>query len=110
MGTSSALSLMTGEADLPRSIRHGPPITITCECGERRHVRYGDSWHCEKCGREWSTLRIPLAEYAQLRRTHLRYRRIPLGIAAVVIALLIVLVVSGRSFAAIFLAVLVAMG
>lgn len=100
---------MEDEPPVPRSIRRGPPITITCECGERRDLRYGERWTCEKCGRNWSTRRIPLEEYAALRRTQLRYRWIPLLAAAVVIGCLIALVVLGRAFGGILLAALAAM-
>lgn len=99
---------MSSEADLPRSIRRGPPITVTCECGERRDLRYGERWECEKCGRNWSTLGIPLEEYTQLRRTQLRYRWIPLGMAAVVIAALIALIALGRAFGGILIVALAA--
>src|SRR3712207_76550 len=36
----------------------GPPITITCECGEKRALRYGTRWTCERCGRTWDTNQI----------------------------------------------------
>ncbi|HUA44480.1 MAG TPA: hypothetical protein VMA77_04590 [Solirubrobacteraceae bacterium] len=100
---------MSSEADLPRSIRRGPPITIKCECGEGRDLHYGELWTCERCGRRWSTLHIPAAEYEQLRRTELRYRWIPVAVAAVVIAFLIVLIAAGRAFGAFMLAALAAM-
>ena len=45
---------------LPRAARKGPPITLTCECGEKRELRYGESWRCESCGRSFDTRRIPL--------------------------------------------------
>jgi hypothetical protein len=99
---------MTSEADLPRSIRRGPPITIACECGERRDLHYGDHWTCEKCGRTWNTRQIPLEEYANLRRTLLRYWWIPLAMAASLAAALIALVVAGHAFGGIMLAVLAA--
>jgi hypothetical protein len=97
MGTSSALTQVEGEADLPRSIRRGPPITITCECGERRYLHYGERWHCEKCGRNWSTLRIPVEEYAQLRRTQLRYRAIPLAVSVLALVCVLVFIVIGKA-------------
>lgn len=100
---------MAEEPDLPRSIRRGPPITITCECGERRDLHYGERWTCAKCGRNWSTLRIPLEEYAALRRAQLRYQRVPLAAAALVVGCLIALVVLGRAFGAVVLAALAAM-
>jgi hypothetical protein len=99
----------TTEADVPRSVRRGPPITIACECGERRDLRYGERWTCEKCGRNWSTLRIPLEEYAHLRRTQLLYRWIPLAAAGVVIASLIALILLGKAFGGILIVAVVAM-
>ena len=86
------------DLDLPRSIRRGPPITITCECGERRYLRYGERWQCEKCGRSWNTRRIPLEEYAALRRTQLRYRRVPIAVSVVALACVIVFILLGKAF------------
>ncbi len=99
-----------GDPDLPGSIRRGPPITIACECGERRHLHYGERWTCEKCGRTWNTRRIPLEEYAALRRTQMRYRLIPLTMAAIVVASLVALVVLGAAIGGILVAALVALG
>jgi hypothetical protein len=106
MGTSGALTSM--DPDLPRSVRRGPPITIGCECGERRDLHYGERWTCEKCGRIWNTQRIPLEEYAELRRTQLRFRWIPLAAAGLVIAALIALIVLGKAFSGILLVALAA--
>ena len=94
---------MSTEGSLPRSIRRGPPITITCECGERRHLHYGEVWTCEKCGRRWSTLRIPLEEYAELRRTQLRFRRIPLAVSLLSLACVVVFILLGRAFGGLIL-------
>jgi hypothetical protein len=107
MESSAALN-MASEPALPRSIRRGPPITITCECGERRDLHYGERWTCEKCGRNWSTLRIPLEEYATLSSAQLRYQWIPRAAAALVVGILIALVLLGRTTAAILLAALAA--
>jgi hypothetical protein len=89
---------MRGDPDLPRSIRRGPPITIACECGERRYLHYGERWTCEKCGRTWNTRRIPLEEYAELRRTQLRYRRVPIAVSALSLVCVIVFIVLGNAF------------
>jgi hypothetical protein len=91
---------MTGEAGppLPRSIRRGPKITIACECGEKRYLQYGERWTCEQCGRTWNTRRIPLEEYAALRRTQLRYRRVPLLIATLSLVCVAVFIVLGQAF------------
>ena len=56
-----------------------PPITIKCECGERRDVAYGDRWQCETCGRTWNTLQIPAEEYAGLLRRVRRHKLEALG-------------------------------
>ena len=50
-----------------------------------------------------------MEEYANLRRTQLRYRWIPLVMAAVVVGSLIALVVLGRAFGGILIAALAAM-
>jgi hypothetical protein len=91
---------MSSEADpdLPRSIRRGPTITVACECGERRYLHYGERWKCEKCGRSWNTRRIPLEEYAALRRTQLRYRRIPLVISVLSLICVVVFIALGKAF------------
>ena len=62
---------------LPRSVREGRGSRLTCKCGERRYLQYGERWTCEKCGRSWDTLRIPLEEYAAMRRAQLRDRIAP---------------------------------
>ncbi|HEY1510349.1 MAG TPA: hypothetical protein VGF93_15175 [Solirubrobacteraceae bacterium] len=96
MGITSALN-EGSEPALPRSIRRGPPITITCKCGESRQLHYGERWTCEKCGRSWNTLRIPLEEYADLRRTQLRYRRVPVLVSSISLACIVGSIVAGRA-------------
>ena len=61
----------------PGSVLRGPPIAITCECGEKRDLRYGEEWTCESCGRRWDTNQIPAEQYAAIRRTQLRFRVLP---------------------------------
>jgi hypothetical protein len=97
MGATGTLTSMPGEPELPRSIRRGPKITIACECGEKRYLQYGERWECEKCGRTWNTRRIPLEEYAELRRTQLRYRRVPLIIAALSLVCVVAFIVIGKA-------------
>jgi hypothetical protein len=70
-----------------------PPITIDCDCGERREVAYGDLWQCERCGRRWNTTQIPAAEYEGLLRTMRRFRREVLAFAILAAAVLIPLIV-----------------
>lgn len=82
---------------LPRSVRRGPRITLSCDCGERHYLHYGERWRCEKCGRTWDTNRIPLEQYAAIRATQLRYRRVPLAISLVSLACIIAAVIAGRA-------------
>lgn len=65
------------QAELPRAARKGPLITVTCECGRKRELHYGERWHCDGCGRRYDTNKIPLEEYAAIRRTQVRYRLFP---------------------------------
>ena len=97
MGSSPALTPGADASDLPRSIRRGPKITISCECGEKRYLQYGEAWTCEKCGRTWNTRKIPVEEYAELRRTQLRYRRVPLIIAALSLVCVVGFIVIGKA-------------
>ena len=95
---------MTGPAAaLPRSVRRGPPITVTCECGERRYLHYGERWACEECARTWDTTRIPLHQYAAIRATQLRYRRVPLAISALALVCVIAAVVAGKALGGLLL-------
>ena len=59
-----------------------PPITVACECGELKHVPYGERWTCEQCGRSWNTAQIPADEYWGLLRELRRERLVVIGIAA----------------------------
>ena len=67
----------------------GPPITIKCECGEKRSLGYGERWECERCGRSWNTAQIPAHEYESLVRDLRRYR-LELVVAAVVISAVLI--------------------
>jgi hypothetical protein len=90
--------MATQEEQLPRSVRKGPPITVTCECGQKRDLQYGEQWRCEGCGRRYDTRKIPIDEYAAIRRTQLRYRVIPLAAGLVLLAAMIVFFVAGSAF------------
>ena len=87
--------MATSEAGAPRSVRKGPLITVKCECGERRDLRYGEQWRCEGCGRRYDTRKIPIEEYAAIRRAQIRYRMFPL-LAGVLLLLAVVLVLGRR--------------
>jgi hypothetical protein len=93
---------MSGEpAALPRAVRRGPPITVKCECGERRELRYGERWRCEGCGRSYDTNRIPIDEYASMRASRVHDRILPSVLFAFTAAAALALVLGGRALAAI---------
>src|SRR3954452_7853191 len=77
------------EREAPGSVLGGPPIAVTCECGEKRDLRYGEVWACETCGRRWDTNRIPRDEYEAVRRTPLRFRVLPVALGVLVAGLAI---------------------
>ena len=70
--------MATREEQLPRSVQKGPLITLTCECGARHELHYGEQWKCDGCGRRYDTRKIPLDEYRAIRRTQIRHRLFPL--------------------------------
>jgi Flp pilus assembly protein TadB len=70
-----------------------PPITITCECGTTKDVPYGERWRCEQCGRSWNTLQIPAEEYEGLLRRVRRHQFEAFGMAAIVAAIIVPLIV-----------------
>ena len=92
-----------GADRLPRSIRHGPRITLDCDCGERRYLRYGERWTCESCGKTWDTSRIPLDQYAAIRATQLRYRRVPIAICAAALVCIVAFIIVGKALGGLIL-------
>jgi hypothetical protein len=84
--------------EAPGSVLRGPPITVTCECGERRELRYGETWDCERCGKRWNTRQIPAEQYELIRRTQLRFRLVPIALGSVVAALAIFFTLTGNIF------------
>ncbi len=88
---------MTESAGVSKSVRRGPPITLSCDCGERRYLRYGERWTCEKCGKTWNTNRIPVEQYAAIRATQLRYRRVPLAISVFALACVVAFIIVGKA-------------
>jgi hypothetical protein len=87
----------------PGSVWHGPPISVTCECGAKRGLAYGERWTCDRCGREWDTTEIPRAEYDAVRHTQLRFRALPVGFGGLVAALAIFFSLTGNVFSVFFL-------
>ena len=86
------------EREQPGAVLRGPPITVTCECGEKRDLPYGERWKCEKCGRDWNTNRIPREQYEQIRRTSLRYRVLPMAFGALVATVALFFILTGNTF------------
>jgi len=64
--------------ETPGAVTKGPPITVTCDCGERHELFYGERWTCPGCARAYDSGQIPAEEYAQIRRVQLHFRAIPL--------------------------------
>jgi hypothetical protein len=89
--------------EAPGTVLRGPPIAITCECGIKEDVRYGESWTCEECGRRWDTTQIPREQYEAVRRTQLRYRALPVGLGLLIAALAIFFSLTGNVFSVFFL-------
>jgi hypothetical protein len=84
--------------EAPGSVLRGPPIAITCECGEKRDLRYGEAWDCERCGKRWNTRQIPAEDYEAIRRTQLRFRVLPVVFGLVVAAMAIFFTLTGNIF------------
>ena len=82
----------------PGWILRGPPISVTCKCGEKRDLRYGEDWTCEECGKRWDTAQIPPEQYEAIRRTQLRFRILPVVYGLVVLALAMFFTLSGNTF------------
>jgi hypothetical protein len=88
--------------EAPGSALRGPPLSITCACGQKARLRYGSVWTCERCGLTWDTGGIPRAEYERIRRLQLRFRLLPVALGLSVVAAAAFFTLSG-SAAAIFL-------
>ena len=80
----------------PGSVVKGPPITVTCDCGERTELFYGERWTCPDCGRSYDTSHIPADEYQAIRRLQLRYRALPVALALTVALLAIAFTLTGN--------------
>ena len=84
--------------EAPGSVLRGPPITVTCECGEKRYLRYGETWDCERCAKRWNTRQIPAEQYELIRRTQLRFRVLPVVFGLVVAAVAMFFILTGNVF------------
>jgi len=90
-------------SETPGSVTKGPPITVTCECGERRELFYGERWTCPACGRAYDSRNIPKDEYAAIRRLQLRFRALPIALGVVLAALAILFTLTGNLVGVFFL-------
>jgi hypothetical protein len=80
----------------PGAVLRGPPITVTCECGESAKLAHGERWTCSGCGRAYDTGRIPRQEYDAVRRTQWRFRALPVAVGVVVLALAVLFSLTGN--------------
>jgi hypothetical protein len=76
---------------------------VTCECGAKRDLAYGESWTCDECGRTWNTNQIPAEQYNQIRKLQLRYRAVPGALASFIAAIAIFFTLTGNIFSVFFL-------
>ena len=82
----------------PGSVLRGPPIAVRCDCGEKRDLRYGEAWDCERCGKRWNTRQIPAEQYEVIRRTQLRFRVLPVVFGLVVASAAAFFTLTGNLF------------
>lgn len=78
-------------------------MTITCVCGRRHKLPYGESWTCEGCRRTWNTGGVPREEYDSIRRLQLRFRLVPILLGLVVATAAAWLTISGNGRGVFFL-------
>jgi Flp pilus assembly protein TadB len=81
----------------------GPPIAVTCECGEKHDAAYGEVWTCERCGRRWDTNQIPREDYDVIRRTQLRFRALPALFGMLVASVTLFFILTHNTFSVFFL-------
>jgi hypothetical protein len=91
------------EREKPGSVLKGPPITVTCECGGRHELFYGERWECPACGRVYDSSRIPREQYEAVRRTQLKFRLLPIAWGLGIAALAIFFTLTGNIFSIFFL-------
>jgi hypothetical protein len=89
--------------EAPGSVFGGPPIAVTCECGSKHDVRYGEAWTCERCGRRWDTSQIPREDYEVIRRTQLRFRVLPALFGLLVATVALFFILTHNTFSVFFL-------
>lgn len=85
--------------EAPGTVLHGPPIAITCACGHRHSVRYGETWTCPDCARVWDTTDVPRADYDAIRRITLRFRALPVALGLLVATVALFFILTGNATA-----------
>ena len=73
-----------------------PRVTVTCHCGERLMVPYGQRQTCS-CGRTWDTSEISERDYEAVRAVARRFRHKELAFVIGAVAIVGALVYIGRS-------------
>lgn len=89
---------MEREPPYNRTRMSKPPITITCECGQKKKVAYGATWQCDQCQRSWNTQQIPLEDYDRLLRRIRRHKLEAVGSGVIAVAIFAPLVVLNARF------------
>ncbi|HKO25900.1 MAG TPA: hypothetical protein VJU80_00465 [Solirubrobacteraceae bacterium] len=102
------MSESVAPASVRRSVRRGPKITVACRCGSKQYLSYGEQWTCEECGRHWDTNQIPVEQYAAIRSTQLRYRRVPIAISVVALACIVAGVLVGKALGGLIIVAIIA--
>ena len=90
-------------SETPGSVTKGPPITVSCECGERKELFYGERWTCPACERSYDTRNIPADEYAAIRSLQRRFRAVPIALGLTVAALAILFTLTDNVVGVFFL-------
>ena len=89
--------------EAPGAVIGGPPIAVTCECGEKHDIAYGATWTCDTCGRRWDTNQIPREDYEVIRRTQLRFRVLPAAFGVLVASVALFFILTHNVFSVFFL-------
>ena len=76
----------------------GPPISMTCECGLKHDLEYGEPGPASRCGRRWDTNQIPREHYEVVRRTQLRFRVLPVVFGLLVLGFAVFFTLTGNLF------------
>ena len=85
--------------EAPGTVLRGPPVTLTCACGQRQPVRYGEAWTCPECSRQWDSADIPREDYEAIRRITLRFRALPVVLGLLVASVALFFILTGNASA-----------